>query len=187
LLKSNQQEYQTLWDTAVVDPQWDAQAHLNAKKILSHINRYDSVAKKFNAMHGYLVGLIHMMESGFNFDCHLFNGDPLTARTVNVPAGQPASGSPPFSWEESAEAALTYRGANHFDLSGIPGHLHFLESWNGLGYRKHGINTPYLWCGTNHYVSGKFVKDGSFDPNAQSKQVGCAAVLKVILSQSAQA
>ncbi len=38
------------------------------------------------------VGVIHGMECGFDFGAHLRNSDWLTARTVQVPAGRPASG-----------------------------------------------------------------------------------------------
>ena len=53
-----------------------------------------------------LVGVIHAMECGFNFSCHLHNGDPLTARDVHVPKGRPAGTAPPFTWLQSAVDAL---------------------------------------------------------------------------------
>ena len=54
----------------------------------------------------WFVGVIHGLESAFEFSCHLHNGDPLTDKTVRAPRGRPASGEPPFEWEESAEDAL---------------------------------------------------------------------------------
>jgi len=38
-----------------------------------------------------------------SFKLHLHNGDPLTARTVNVPKGRPKTGQPPFAWGISAK------------------------------------------------------------------------------------
>jgi hypothetical protein len=54
----------------------------------------------------FFTAAIHSLESGQRFDRHLHNGDPLTGRTTHVPAGRPARGAPPFSWEASAQDAL---------------------------------------------------------------------------------
>jgi lysozyme family protein len=126
----------------------------------------------------YFVGLIHGMESGFNFGTHLHNGDPLSARTVHEPKGRPPGGTPPFTWSDSATDALRVEGfANQADWT-IPRVLWRLESYNGFGYRRHGLRTPYLWSFSNLYVSGKYVADGKFDPNAVSQQCGAGVVLK---------
>ena len=53
-----------------------------------------------------------------------------------------------------------------------------IESFNGFGYRNHGIAAPYLWSGTTLYARGKYVSDGRFDPLAVDKQMGVAAILK---------
>ena len=57
----------------------------------------------------HVVVIIHSLESGARFDRHLHIGDPLTARTVQVPKGRPKSGEPPFTWEDSATDALRLR------------------------------------------------------------------------------
>jgi lysozyme family protein len=59
--------------------------------------------------------------------------------------------------------------------------LYLLEGYNGFGYRRRGVPTPYLWSFSNIYESGKFVLDGKFDPNAVSKQCGAALMLKAVL------
>ena len=59
--------------------------------------------------------------------------------------------------------------------------LYQLERYNGFGYRKRGLVTPYLWSFSNLYIKGKFVADGHFDPNAVSKQCGAALMLKAVL------
>jgi lysozyme family protein len=53
-----------------------------------------------------------------------------------------------------------------------------MEQFNGFGYRVKGINSPYLWSFSNHYSKGKFTRDGFFDPNAVSKQIGAAVLLR---------
>ena len=71
--------------------------------------RYDQVANA-TGVPWYVIGIIHEMEGGLNFTTHLHNGDPLTRRTVQVPAGRPPTGMPPFQWEESAIDALDAGG-----------------------------------------------------------------------------
>ena len=123
-----------------------------------------------------LVAAIHFRESDLNFKCHLHNGDPLTSRTVRVPVGRPIQGSPPFTWVASAIDALTEVWKPPvWDIAGC---LEFLERYNGCGYQKHSVNTPYVWDYTNQYTSGLYVTDGSFDPSARESRPGAASLLK---------
>lgn len=125
-----------------------------------------------------VIAAIHFREANQKFDCHLHNGDPLTARTTHVPKHRPIAGNPPFSWPESARDA--FNGMWRPQCWDIAGCLEFMERYNGLGYQKHGILTPYLWDFTNAYVSGLFVADGSFDPNAKESRPGAVSILKVL-------
>ena len=93
------------------------------------------------------------------------------------------TGSPPFSWEASATDALTYKKFNVWTDWSVAGILYKLELYNGWGYRKKGVATPYLWSFSNHYTKGKYVEDGVFDPEAVSKQAGAAVILKRMLEQ----
>jgi hypothetical protein len=43
--------------------------------------------------------------------------------------------------------------------------------------------SPYLWSMTNHYIRGKYVSDGRFDPVAVSAQAGVASILKILKSK----
>jgi len=52
-----------------------------------------------------------------------------------------------------------------------------LEEYNGLGYASRGVPSPYVWSGTDQYRSGKYVRDGDYDPNAIDSQPGCAGLL----------
>jgi len=115
-----------------------------------------------------------------NFECHLHNGDPLTGRTVRVPVGRPILGSPPFSWEDSAEDALQLRKVDQWKDWTIEGMLYQIEGYNGWGYRMHHpeVLSPYLWGFSNHYIKGKYVSDGSWDENAVSKQCGAVVLVK---------
>jgi hypothetical protein len=52
-----------------------------------------------------------------------------------------------------------------------------LEEYNGLGYAARGVPSPYVWAGTDQYRSGKYVRDGVYDPNVIDSQPGCAGLL----------
>lgn len=131
----------------------------------------------------YFIGILHGMECGFNFGGHLHNGDLLTGRTVHVPAGRPVTGAPPFTWIESARDALIFEGFQHETEWSLPRVLYLFERYNGMGYRKRGVPSPYLWSFSNLYSKGKFVADGHFDPNAVSAQCGAAVMLKALQIQ----
>lgn len=130
------------------------------------------------------IGVVHGMECGFNFGTHLHNGDPLSARTVRVPKGRPRSGTPPFTWIDSAADALELKGLTHAADWSLPMLLYRLEAFNGFGYRSRQVPTPYLWSFSNLYAAGKFVADGVFDANAVSRQCGAAVMLRVLQERS---
>jgi lysozyme family protein len=153
------------------------------KQLLKHQSRYRDVGLSLNRMPWAMIGVIHAMECGFNFACHLHNGDPLTNRTKHVPAGQPQMGTPPFSWENSAVDALTQEGFNTVTDWSIPHMLYLLEKYNGFGYRKMEKPTPYLWSFCNLYEKGKYVADGRFDPKIISKQCGAAIMVKALIDR----
>jgi lysozyme family protein len=127
----------------------------------------------------YFIACVHYMECNFSFKHHLHNGDPLTGYTVHVPANRPKVGhAPPFTFEESAVDAIKlmkYDQVTNWSLSFI---LLKLEGYNGFGYNRKGIHTPYLWSYSNHYTKGKYVKDGVYDADAVSSQLGAAVILK---------
>lgn len=169
-------EYQRLWDTCQIRNERRATVTLAADRLLSNQLRYEAAGNPLS-LPWYFVAVIHNMESSQGFDRHLHNGDPLTARTVQVPADRPILGTPPFTWEESAEDALSLHTIG--DVWSIPDLLYEIERFNGWGYRKYHPETlsPYLWSFTNHYTAGKYVADGKWDPDAVSAQCGAAALL----------
>jgi lysozyme family protein len=147
--------------------------------------RYEAVGK-VTGVPWYFIGAIHGLESSYNFKAHLHNGDfPLTSRTRQVPAGRPLVWLPPADWESSARDALKLLGfAGQSDWS-LERTLYRLEAYNGFGYRRRGVPTPYLWCFSNHYERGKFVKDGAWNTNARSQQCGAATLLKMLVDAGA--
>lgn len=119
------------------------------------------------------LAAIHYRESSNDFSTCLHNGDPLPGPTKHVPSGR----GPFSSWEEAAIDALKFDDIDKNTDWTLPGLLLIAEKYNGLGYRKHGVLSPYVWAGTNQYTSGLYVADGSFDESKTDKRFGVAAIL----------
>ena len=175
------QEYQQRFDGAKVPPARQEMVAQSVRKILGNRARYERITKSMT-MPWYFLAIIHGLEADFRFDSHLHNGDPLTSRTVRVPAGRPARGTPPFSWEESAMDAIAVNRYDKWNDWSIAGMLVVWERYNGLGYRHYGINSPYVWACTDLYAKGRYVADGRFDANAESRQCGAVAMLKGLIA-----
>lgn len=172
-------EYRRLWDSMQLTKRMESAGKATAKKIADKKDRY-KVIEQETGVPWYVVGCIHAMESGCRWNCHLHNGDPLTARTKLVPRGRPLTGKPPFTWEESAIDAITQKGWQQIESWSIERILYEMERYNGWGYRKYHKSTlsPYLWSGTGHYSRGKYVADGKWSSTAVSGQSGAAMLLK---------
>jgi lysozyme family protein len=127
-----------------------------------------------------VIAVIHMRESSQDWARSLAQGDPWNRVSVHVPAGR----GPFNSWADAAVDALVnchpYIARNK-DWS-IGGTLTRLEEYNGLGYAAKGRPSPYIWAGTDQYVSGKYVRDGVYDPNHVDTQPGCANLLMTMMS-----
>jgi len=179
LTTSLSREYQRLYDSCQIHQERRAAVDAIVARLKANRARYEAVGKPLG-IPWYVVAVIHTMETGIDFTRHLHNGDPLTARTVHVPAGRPPKGKPPFTWEQSAQDALACQGFTSWHDWSVPGVLYKLEAYNGCGYRKHpevGF-TPYLWSFSNHYTHGKYVADGKFSEAASSAQCGAAVLLR---------
>lgn len=153
------------------------QINARATKIEAARSRYEAVSRK-TGVPWDVIGVIHYRESSGSFAGVLHNGQKIIGtgkKTTLVPKGR----GPFSSWEDAAVDALMnchpYAGKNK-DWS-IAGTLDMLERYNGLGYRKKGLPSPYLWAGTDQYTKGKYVADGKYDPNHVDKQLGVAALL----------
>jgi lysozyme family protein len=179
-------DYQALFDNMVILDSWKEQSISQAKKILAGNANYKLLCSKVNiSMPWWFPGIIHSMECDCNFMLHLHNGDSLRARTVNEPKGRPVADpmngkKAPYTWIESAIDAIQYDGFAPDQQWTLPLILQRFEKYNGFGYLEHGINSPYLWSGTNQYTKGKFSSDGHFDAEEVSEEVGCAVLFKYL-------
>lgn len=170
-------EYIDLWAQIEIDERRAKDVDVMARKVLRGKDTYQKIEAK-TGVPWWFVGILHGRESSCNFEKHLHNGDPLTSRTVLVPAGRP-KGKPPFTWEASAIDALEMKGLHKITAWPIERVCFEAERFNGWGYRKDGRpKSPYLWAGTGHYTKGKYVADHQYSAAAVDKQSGCIAVLK---------
>lgn len=128
----------------------------------------------------YVIAGLHNMESGGSFRHHLHEGSPLSGRTRWMPKGRPTTGSPPFTWEESATDALKYDHMPSKRWHVLYDTLWAIESYNGTGYWRYhrSTPTPYLYAKTTIEQAGKYIADGKWSPSARSKQIGVAAIFK---------
>lgn len=161
-----------------------------AKKAVANKSRYVNICKMLRARGSNIpdkawvfIAVIHNRESGMDFTTHLGQGDPLNKKTTHVPAGRgPFFG--PDAFERGAVDALIdcapYAAIANKDWS-ISGMLTYLERYNGLAYANVGAPSPYIWAGTDQYVSGKVVKDhGPIVWSVVDKQLGCAGLILAI-------
>ncbi len=184
--ESLKDEYSRLWESMVVRSSFKGALEASANKILEGKPRYAQVSE-LTGVPWFVIGLIHQMEAGCRWGCHLHNGDPLSARTRQVPAKRPAKGSAPFKWEESACDALMMKNMQSIKDWSIERIAYELERYNGWGYRSYhkAVLTPYLWSGTTHYARGKYVADGKWDATAVSGQTGALPLLKTLMALDA--
>ena len=179
-------EYAKLYESCIPNPRNVKTLNQLVNKIVCGKARYTEVCDPLG-IPWLFVGIIHMLESNCDFTTHLHNGDSLNTRTVHVPPGRPRTGTPPFTWEESAKDALAYEGFTSTQSWSLTAMLYKWEKYNGWGYRNETINipSPYLWAMSNHYTAGKFLEEringkykGVFHPEVISKQCGAAVLLK---------
>lgn len=168
-------DFKHLWESMVVNDGLQKSIAINTAIILKSKSRYESVSIQ-TGLDWEFIAALHYRESSLDFQACLHNGDPLPGPTKNVPRGR----GPFRSWEESAVDALKFD--NILPVNDIESLLKAAESYNGLGYRKKGIYSPYLWAGTNHYSKGKYIGDGVYGDDAVDKQLGVAVILKELKS-----
>lgn len=156
--------------------------------------RYEDLAQA-TGVPPELIAIIHYRENSvdyFNgtFNVYLHNGQPLGQVTTIVPKGKNFN-----DFDSAAKDALqawqSYIDKYNLqaDSKDIVAMLCLAERYNGMGYYNAGYVSPYIFSGTNVYVSGKYVEipdeNGNYksvyDPNEIDQQVGAYLLLNSIL------
>ncbi len=155
-----------------------------ADRITANKDVYKDIEKE-TGVPWWFIGVVHLRESNLDMKTNIANGQRYDRKTTIVPEGR----GPFKSFKEAAIDALVNCGpyaAKNKDWS-VGGALTLLEKYNGLGYYNKGVPSPYIWAGTDQYVSGKYVADGVYSPTAVDKQLGCAGVIKFLGVYSSKA
>jgi lysozyme family protein len=174
--EATERGYANLWKTATLKGGADTtNADRVADKIIAAEQRYRAV-QVATGVPWYFIGDLHNRESSCNFAGVLHNGEKIIG-TGQVTTLEPPGRGPFSTWEEAAIDALKLKNMHRVQDWSVARMLYQAEVFNGLGYVGKGINSPYVWAGTNHEQRGKYVADHKFDPNADDTQLGVAAVL----------
>lgn len=143
--------------------------------------RYEAVAKQ-TGVPAPLIAALHWRESSGNFKTYLHQGDPLGKPATHVPRDIPVF----HHWEDAAVHALNMKKRIRDDLSmtdtttDMAAMATYAEYYNGLGYHNRGKPSPYVYAGTDQYQSGKYVRDGVYDPNHRDRQLGVVTMIESI-------
>ncbi len=135
-------------------------------------SRYKAVAQKHNVPWELLAAIQYREASG-NLNKYFLNGQTVGTTTTIVPKGLRFD-----TWEASAEHAIVNRDHYGFKSLGTDPSPHAVanltERYNGMGYSKRGLVSPYVWAGHPSYENqgGMFVSDGNFDRNAKDGRLG---------------
>jgi len=178
-----EEDYLTRWDALIVPDAVKKHADKVALQIL-FLKRDLVAVQEATNVPWWWIGCVWYRESDLNPNTHLHNGDPLTARTVHVPAGRPRNGEPPFTWSDSAIDALKMRGLEKVDDWTFARACYEWEGYNGWGYRGKGVTSPYLWSQSNQHVKGKYVADHVYSASAIDAQLGTVTILNSLVALS---
>lgn len=169
------------WDGMKIDPAHQAAAEAIGHLLLKNRARYEAVQVLTGVPWWFIAAIhqresaIHVRESSVDFHTYLGNGEPLNRVTRLVPVGR----GPFDSWEDGAVDALKlegFVGLSGWDMSAAVARA---EKYNGMGYAKRGLPSPYVWSWSDQYHSGKFVRDGVFDADTVDQQCGVAVIWKI--------
>jgi lysozyme family protein len=161
------------WGKAKILGSKEVLFEIEAKRALQYKDEFYVPVEKAIGIPWYVVAALDMREESFDHSGYLGNGDPWNKPSVHVPRGRGSFNS----WHEGAVDALTLEGFNHVTSWDIVSALIAAERFNGLGYKKLGVPSPYIWAGTNIQVPGKYTSDGKFNPSVTDQQPGVAGLL----------
>lgn len=149
---------------------------LACDKILKNKEKYMAV-QEATGVPWDVVAACHYRESDLDFRGVLHNGEYIigTGRLTKL---VPKNRGPFNTWQEAAIDAMMIEKSKFPKKWDAEGKLDFCEKYNGLGYRKKGVPSPYVYASTNKYTSGLYVADGKYNPVKVDKRLGCACIIK---------
>jgi lysozyme family protein len=163
------------WAAMRIRPDRLLAVQATVKRLAAHRDRYAAV-EKLTGVPWAFIACLHERESGADFSTYLGNGEPLIRVTRLVPAGR----GPFATWEDGAVDALRLQGFHKITDWSVEHILYLAEVYNGLGYAKRGLPSPYVWGATNQQKPGKYVRDGVFDSTVMDTQIGVAPMFQLL-------
>lgn len=190
------------WANMTVNPARIAEFDRTAKRLLDPAAkaRYVGVTERLRQdghkpVPWWFIAIVSVREYGGppRWDRQLGQGDPLSLVSTHDPTGRgpflthngdftPAAGDVKpgnDAWTRCCLDALidcAPHAALWPDWS-VGGVLTLFEMYNGLGYAAMGKPSAYVWSGSDRYISGKYIRDHVYDPDAVDVQLGCAPLL----------
>lgn len=165
-------DYAEMVKTIQVDKNRTDELKILCDGLKKNMNRYQNVGIMLGIPWQFIAA-IHYREADCDFGTCLHNGDALPGPTKHVPSGR----GPFKSWEEAAIDALKFDNVDKNKDWSLAKSLQCAEQYNGLGYEKHRVYSPYVFAGTNFYKSGLYSSDGVFDSSLIDKRFGVAAII----------
>lgn len=164
------------WSAMAILPQWSSLIDHVAHRLVNPIAKgHYATVSKITGVPWQVIAVIHEREASQSWAANIAQGDPWNRASVHVPQGR----GPFQGWDFAAVDALQncspFAARWHDWTAG--GALCLLEQYNGLGYARMGVPSPYIWASTDQYHSGKYVADHHYDPDVVDHQLGCAALI----------
>jgi len=152
------------WNAMKEKPSFKTAARKFASRAMVHKSTYEYISAEIKQRHGYhipwwLIPLVHEREcvrGVDNWNCNIAQGSAFAEKSRIVPYNGPFA-----SFVAAAIAALVEEApyaAKNINWSG-GGTMTIAEKYNGLKYARSGKASPYVWSGTDQYVSGKVLQD----------------------------
>lgn len=174
--------YTKMWGAITIKAGDLANAGRFAKMIEAGKSEYLAVQEAIGVP-WFFVGALHMRESSCNFSGVLHNGEHIIGtkkKTRLVPAGR----GPFADWHTAAIDALKLKGFDKISEWSAARMGYEGERFNGLGYIGKGVNSAYLWAGSNHEQLGKYVADHKWDAKFDDPQIGVMTVLAALCNRN---
>ena len=135
------------WDAMKYSPGRAAEFSKLAAFAIKNKARYQLIERQ-TGVPWVMVAALHRRESNADFSTYMGNGEPLNRLTRLVPKGRgPFTG--PTAFEDGASDAFKIDALTSVKDWRLEKMLWYCERFNGIGYEKRGLPSPYIWGGTS--------------------------------------
>jgi lysozyme family protein len=176
-----QAEYSEQIARAHIRPECDHLLAISCERLLHDKPVYQRIFEATGVPTAGLMALAEREMTG-NLHCYLGNGQRLTKRTTIVPINRGPFPDTIDGFISGALDALHLDGLDQVArLPGgwsLPRFAYESEKWNGWGYRRYRIPSPYAFGGTTVQRPGKFIRDHDYSSTLMDPQLGTIAIVE---------